>query len=45
MAVNRGFAQKVDPIGNEPANTGNAGAFARLEREAQTSCSVKDFGI
>jgi len=35
-----GFAQKVDPIWNEPVSTGNAGALARYEREARTSYSV-----
>jgi hypothetical protein len=40
-----GFAQEIDPIGNEPVNTGNAGALARFEREARTSYSVKDFEI
>ena len=30
-----GFAQKVDPIWNEPVSTGNAGALARYEREAR----------
>jgi len=31
----RSFAQKVDPIWNEPVSTGNAGALARYEREAR----------
>ena len=31
----RGFAQKVDPIWNDPVSTGNAGALARYEREAR----------
>src|SRR5437762_6766796 len=31
----QGFAQKVDPIWNEPVSTGNAGALARYEREAR----------
>src|SRR5438552_18730862 len=35
-----GFAQKVDPIWNEPVSTGNAGALARYEREARNSYSV-----
>ena len=30
-----GFAQKADPIWNEPVSTGNAGALARYEREAR----------
>src|SRR6266852_3517348 len=30
-----GFAQKVDPIWNEPVSTGNAGGLARYEREAR----------
>src|SRR5712692_5826631 len=36
-----GFAQKVDPIWNEPVITGNAGALARDEREARNSYIVK----
>jgi hypothetical protein len=44
-APSAGFAQKVDPIWNEPVNTGNAGALARYEREARNSYSVKKFQI
>jgi len=40
-----GFAQKVDPIRNESASTGNAGALARYEREARNSYSVKTVAI
>src|SRR6266849_4653381 len=40
-----GFAQKVDPIWNGPAGTGNAGALARYEREARNSYSVKKVEI
>ncbi len=40
-----GFAQKADPIWNEPVSAGNAGALARYEREARNSYSVKKLEI
>jgi len=40
-----GFAQKVDPIWNEPVSTGSAGALARYERGARNSYSVRKFEI
>ncbi len=41
LSLPLGFAQKVDPIWNEPVITGNAGALARDEREARNSYIVK----
>ena len=41
----RGFAQKVDPIWNEPVRTGNAGALARYEGEARNNYSINKFEI
>jgi hypothetical protein len=38
-----GFAQKVDPIWNEPVSTGNAGALARYEREARNNYCINKF--
>src|SRR5216683_273862 len=40
-----GFAQKADPIWNEPVSTGNAGALARYEREAGNSYIMKGVEI
>jgi len=45
LTIRRGFAQTVDLNGNDPVNTGSAGALARYEREARNSYSVKKFEL